>query len=119
MRWPVAYLAVFALLFAPAGDEGTRGSTRVAREGVDPRIIAPTVREGMVASDAKLTARYVPVAEKRVQSVSIPPAVASGMAALLLVWAASFAAGIPTRRRRRFYTRRALVPRAPPALASI
>ena len=113
-------MAVFALLFAPAGDEGTRGSTHVTPEGVDPRIIAPTVREGMVAKGVKLTARNLEGADKRGPSESIPLAVTSGLAALLLLrWATFFAAGLPAGSHPRLIARRALVPRAPPALASI
>lgn len=119
MRWPVAYLAVFALLFAPAGDEGPMRPTRGAQEGVDPRVIAPTVREGIVATGANLTTRYLHLTEQRPRSEPIPHAVASAVAGHLLVWAASFAPGLPPGSRPRLVALRALVPRAPPALGSI
>lgn len=118
MRWPVAFLAVFALLFAPAGDEPV-GSTRSARERVDPRIIAPTVREGIAAAGTKLTIRHLQVTEQRDRWESIPLAVASAAAALLLVLGASLAVGLPSGSRPRLIALRALVPRAPPVLGSI
>jgi hypothetical protein len=119
MRWPVAYLAVFALLFAPAGDEAPMRPTRAAQEGVDPRVIAPTVREGIVAKGAKLTTLHLRVAEQRVPSEPIHLAVASAVAGMLLAWAASFAAGLLLGSPPHLIALRARSPRAPPALGSI
>jgi len=117
-RWPVAYLVVFALLFAPAGDEGPMRPTRVA-QGVDPRVIAPTVREGIVAKGAKLTTLHLRVTEQRAPSEPIPLAVASAAAGMLLAWAAFFAAGHPLGSAPRLMALRARSPRAPPAPGSI
>jgi hypothetical protein len=119
MRWPLAFLAIFALLFAPAGDERPSGSTRGAQEGVDPRVIAPTVREGVVAAGARLTIHHIRVTEQRASAEPVPLAVASAVAGLVLAWGASFAAGVPSGSRARLVALQALVPRAPPALGSI
>lgn len=119
MRWPVAYLAVFALLFAPAGDEGPMRPTRGAQEVVDPRVIAPTVRHGIVAKGAKLTTFHLRLTEQRAPSEPIPLAVASAVAGMLLAWAAFIAAGLPLGSPPRLIALRARSPRAPPALGSI
>jgi hypothetical protein len=118
-RWPLVYFAVFALVFAPAGDEEPVRSNGVARARVDPRIIAPTVSEGMVAGSAKLTARHFQVTERRVQTDSLPRALPASVTGLLLLWAASESAGLWAACRRRLITHRALAPRAPPAFGSI
>jgi hypothetical protein len=117
--WLIAYLVVFALLFAPAGDEGPMRLTRVAQEGVDPRIIAPTVREGIVAKGAKLTTLHLRVTEQRAPSEPIPLAVAAAVAGMLLAWAAFFGTGLPLGSATRLIALRARSPRAPPALGSI
>jgi hypothetical protein len=119
MRWPLAFLAIFALLFAPAGDERPSAPTRGAQEGVDPRVIAPTVREGMVATGASLTIHYLRVTEQRPSSEPAPFAVVSAVAGLVLAWGASLAAGLPSGSRPHLVALRALAPRAPPALGSI
>jgi hypothetical protein len=119
MRWPVAHLAVFALLFAPAGDEGPARPTAGAQEEVDPRVIAPTVREGIVAKGAKLTTLHLRVTEQRAPSQPIPVTVASAVAGMLLAWAALFAADLPSGSRPRLIALRVRSPRAPPAVGSI
>jgi hypothetical protein len=115
-RYSLVYLAMFALLFAPAGADGPKGSGDVARAPVDPRIIAPTVGEGMVAASATLTTRRFQVTEQRVQLDSLPLVIRASAAGLVFLWAA--VAGAPRAGTRpTLSAARALVPRAPPALA--
>ena len=119
IRWRLALLAIFAILFAPAGDERPSVSTRGAQDGVDPRVIAPTVREGIVATDARLTIHHFRVTEQRPSAEPVPLAVASAIAGLVLGWGASLVAGVRSGSHPRLVALQALAPRAPPALGSV
>jgi len=112
----VASLAVLALLFSPVPDEWSIGSNRGPREPVDPRILAPTVREGIVAVRPKLTARQTTDQQSRPGFVLL--AVASAAAAVLLVWV-SVAPRLPSGGGPRLLAFRGLVPRGPPVLQAV
>lgn len=107
----MAGLAVFAVLFAPA-DRWPLESSPVPG-AIDPRILAPTVRDAVVAASPRIKARSIDIAEQRSGPESIFPSVALATLAVLLV-ASLVARGLPGSRRLPLVLLRSLVPRAPP-----
>lgn len=119
VRWAVVFLAVSAVLFAPATYERPEGSTQAPPPPIEARILAPTVREGIVAALPKLSTRHLQTGDHRSRPESVAFAIASAAAAVLLI-GASFAAGFPSRRSGPsliFF--RNPVPRGPPGLQAV
>jgi hypothetical protein len=114
----VACLAVLAVVFAPTTGEGPEGSPAYAREPIETRTLAPTVREATVAVSPKMGARRLRVDLQRSLRESVPPAATSIATVLLLLWA-SFAAGNLVGSRSRLIPLRNVVPRGPPGLQAI
>jgi hypothetical protein len=56
-RSTVALLAIAAILFAPAAEDGFPGLSQSEPAPIEARLLAPTVREGMVA--AKLSTSHL------------------------------------------------------------
>jgi hypothetical protein len=116
--WAVAFVAVTALLFAPATDEGSPSSVRGAPGPADPRILAPTARDGVVAVRPKLSTDRLRITDRRFSDEPIPLAVVASAAAVLLLWATGVVAPRPGGGRRPV-TLRGLNPRGPPGLPAV
>ena len=111
----LVFFLVLAVLFAPATEERPGRPVRPADELVGARILAPTLREGLAATDLKLSARQLAGSDQRPWPGLMPPIPASVAAVLLLVlltWLARKEAGTILR----WPLLQALVPRAPPSL---
>lgn len=113
-RWLLAALAGFALLFAPGRGEG-QADRAGAREPLEARILAPTVREAFVGLAPKPSAPDLRSgAQHRSRPIAIPLGVISAVGAVSFIWAA-----FPARHRARIGPRLiafpACVPRGPPA----
>lgn len=109
----MAFLAISAVLFAPAAYDGFSGSPQSEPAPIEARVLAPTVREGMVA--AKLSRSHLQAGDQsqpKPFAFAIP---AAAVAALLI--GAFFAVGLPLRRNSQaFAFFRIRVPRGPPGL---
>lgn len=117
-RWAVVFLGVLALLFAPATDGLSAGSNREARVTLGARILVPAGPDAIEGVSPKLAARDFKVERQRPRAGSIPLAVGSAAATLLLLWA-SFARGLPAGRALSPVAFRSLVPRGPPGFEAI
>jgi hypothetical protein len=117
-RWAVVSLGVLALLFAPATDESSQGSSRETREALGARILAPSGSEAIESMSSKLTNVRFQVAKQRSRPDSIPLAVAPPATALLLLWA-SLAWGFPSGTELRLVAFRSLAPRGPPGIEAV
>jgi hypothetical protein len=114
-RWPLVFLVVLAVLFAPAGEDDSSGSVPEAEGSVGARVLAPAVREGILATGPKSAARLPHPADQRSGQALIPLTLASAAAVLLLVFLTWFAR-LDSRVAPRLVALRVTVPRAPPAL---
>ncbi len=107
----------FALLFAPGRTDG-RADPTGAREPIEARILAPTVREAFVGLARKPSAPDLPSgAHHRLPPVAVLFGVISALGAIACIWAA-----FPPRRPRigpLLIALPACVPRGPPAFRSI
>jgi hypothetical protein len=119
-RWAVSSVAVVALLFAPATDDGPAASNPQAGQPNDPRILAPTVRDAFVGMRPKLAAPTRGGTDLGSLAEPSPLAVASAVAVavVLPVWA-SFAVGLRSGKGSSLTFLRGLVPRGPPGLPTI
>jgi hypothetical protein len=114
-QWAPAFLVALAVVFAPAPDEEPLGPVRGAEDSVDARILAPTVRQGIVDTGPKLSTRHLQIADQRSRLGPISLTLASGAAVVLLasvIWSARR----KSRAAPRFVALRARVPRGPPTL---
>jgi hypothetical protein len=114
-RWTLAFFLVIAILFAPAREEHPAGPVSLGDELVGARILAPTVREAIAATDPKLSARQFAGLDQRSRPEVTPMIPASVVAVLLLVlltWLARRETGAVLR----WFVLQARVPRAPPNL---
>jgi hypothetical protein len=112
----LSFLLVLAVVFAPAPDEaGGAGPLRGTEDSLGARILAPTVRQGIKATDPKLPGRHLQIVDQRSRQESIPLMLAS-VAAVLLFVSLTWFARRRSRARPRLVALRALVPRAPPTL---
>jgi hypothetical protein len=111
-------VAVVALLFAPATDEGPAVSNPEAGQPDDPRILAPTVRDAFVGMRPKLATPTREGTDHSSLAELSPLAVASAAAMVLPVWA-SFAVGLRSGKGSSVTFLRGLVPRGPPELQTI
>ncbi len=109
------FLVVLAVLFAPARDEDPLGSVPEADGSVGARVLAPSVREGILATGPKFSARLPQAADQRSGQALIPPTLASAVAILLVVFV-TWSARRDSRAAPRLVSLRVLVPRAPPTL---
>jgi hypothetical protein len=114
-RWAAVFLGVFALLFAPAADESSGGSSRETREALGARILAPTGSEAIEVTRSKLANGSFQQVKQRSWPDSVPFAVAPAVTALLLLWT-SFAYGFRSARAPRLFALRTLAPRGPPGM---
>lgn len=114
-RWAVTLVAVSAVLFAPAANESPLGLTQSPRVPIEARVLAPTVREGIVATDPRLTIRHPRTGDFRSWPEAVAFAIAAAAAAMLLT-GASLAGGLPSRSGPRLIVFRNPVPRGPPGL---
>jgi hypothetical protein len=110
-------LAGFALLFAPARSQGPANRTG-ARDPIEARILAPTVREAFVGLAPKPSAPDLRSgAQHRSWPIALPVGVISAAAASFM-WAA-FGARDRSRIAPRFIALPAGVPRGPPAVQPV
>jgi hypothetical protein len=108
------FLVVLALLFAPARNEEL-DSVSGADDPVGARVLAPTVREGIVTTGPKHSPQQLQVPDQRSELRSIQLTLASVAAALLLA-SLTWSARQESRAAPGLVTLRARVPRAPPSL---
>lgn len=114
-RWTLAFFLVIAVLFAPAREEHSARTGSLGDELVGARILAPTVREAITASDPKLSVRQLAGLDQRSRPGFTPMIPVSATAVLLLVlltWLARQETGAVLR----WFVSRARGPRAPPNL---
>jgi hypothetical protein len=114
-RWAAVFLGVFALLFSPATDESSGGSSREQREALGARILAPTGFEAIEGTGFQLANGGVQLGKQRSWPASVPLAVPPAVTALLLLWI-SFACGFRSARAPRLFALRSLAPRGPPTI---
>jgi hypothetical protein len=112
------FLGVFALLFAPATDELSGGSSREGREALGARILAPTGSEAIEGMSSKLANVGFQIAKRTSRPDTIPLAVAPAATALLLLWS-FFAGGFPSGTALRLVAFRSLAPRGPPGFDAV
>jgi hypothetical protein len=117
-RWAVSSVAVVALLFAPATDEGPAASNPQTGQPDDPRILAPTVGDAFVGMRPKLATPTRGGTDHGSLAEASPLAVASAAAVILLIWA-SFAVGLRSGKGSTLTFLRGLVPRGPPGVQTI
>jgi hypothetical protein len=107
---------VLAVVFAPAPDEAAgAGPLRGTDDSLGARILAPTVRQGIKATDPELPERHLQIVDQRSRPGSIPLMLAS-VAAVLLFISRTWRARRKSRAGPRLVALRARVPRAPPTL---
>lgn len=117
-RGPAVWLAAFAVLFAPATEEGPAGSIANSRDLIGARILAPTIREAVVATDPELSTHDPRMGERLSGPRSVPLALASIAIVVLLMWV-SLAAGLPSGGGPRLIAFLSPAPRGPPRLRSV
>lgn len=117
-RWVAVSLGVFALLFAPATDESSGGSSPQTREALGARILAPTGSEAFEGTGSKLANVRFQIAKQRFRPDSVPLAVAPAATALLLLWT-SLVWGFPSGTALRLVAFRSLAPRGPPGFEAV
>jgi hypothetical protein len=115
-RCALVFLAASAILFAPATYERPWGWNQGSAAPIEARVLAPTVREGLVAS-SRLTAHQQP-GDDGVPRRPVALAAVAAVAVLLAgVW---LALAFPSRRTGpRIIFFRLRVPRGPPRLQPI
>ena len=114
-QWAPAFLVALAVVFAPAPDEAAgAGPIRETERSLGARILAPTVRQGIKATDQKLSGRHLQVVDQRSRPGSILSLVS--VAAVLLFASHTWLARRPSHAGPRLVALRARVPRAPPTL---
>jgi hypothetical protein len=113
--WPLAFFLVIAILFAPAREEHPAGPVSLGDELVGARILAPTVREAIAATDPKLSARQLAGLDQRSRP-GITPMLPAAVGAVLLLVLLTWLARLETRTVLRWFVLRAVIPRAPPNL---
>jgi hypothetical protein len=114
-RWTLAFFLVIAVLFAPAREEHPATPVSLGDELVGARILAPTVREAIAATDPKLSARQFAGMDQRSRP-GITPMLPASAAAVLLLVLLTWLARQETAAVLRWFVPRARVPRAPPNL---
>jgi hypothetical protein len=115
-RWAIAFLAVLAILFAPARDREPVGDRRRAGKPLESQILASAFHEAVVAIGPKLTnLQFHAITHRsRLEAVSL----AVTLSALLILLAAFFARGLPAGNRLRLAASHAPIPRGPPSATS-
>jgi hypothetical protein len=109
------FFLVLAVLFAPATEERLGSPVRPADELLGARILAPTIREGIVATDLKLSARQLAGSDQRPR-LGLIPLIPASVAAVLLLFLLTGLAREEAGAILRWPLLQALVPRAPPYL---
>lgn len=115
MQWALSFFVVLAVLFAPAWEEETAGPSRPADDSAEAWLLAPTLREGIVATGPKLSARHLQTADQRSRSEPVPVTLAS-VAAVLVLLSLTWSARRESRAASRLVAFRSRVPRGPPIL---
>jgi hypothetical protein len=114
----ISLLLALAVVFAPAPDEAAGAEAlREIEHSLGARILAPSLRQGIQATDVKPSGRHFQVVDNRSWPGSVPLALAS-VAAILLFASLTWLARRRSRAGPRLVALKARVPRAPPTFGT-